>query len=102
MLSIYINESLELPIGSGIIEIDSSSGPIIIYMKPFPKNNKPLIITKISDDNNLITLFSDDVLINESDIVLFGLNAYAPFKKGKIKQITLVSDGQNWVIQDEK
>jgi hypothetical protein len=97
---VRITESTELPITTGIIEVDSSAGSITIFMRPAPphQNNESLTITKVSQDGNSIALFSDTVLINQAEIVMFGLPTYARFKKGKIRTLILQSDGTNWNI----
>lgn len=44
MSSMYISESVELPINSGTLEVDTSDGSVTIFMKPIPE---PLKITKV-------------------------------------------------------
>jgi len=99
-----ISESLELPILTGTLEVDTSKGSVTIFMKsgPVHNSNESLTITKISHDNNMISLFSESTLINGADIVLFGLPPYAKVKKGKVKTIILKSDGTNWKIIHEE
>jgi len=100
MTNVLVSESVELPILSGILEVNTINYPITIFMKPAPEDNI-LTITKVSDDNNIISLFSENTLINGADIVLFGLPHYAKTKKGKVKTIILKSDGINWHIIKE-
>lgn len=100
---VRITESTELPITTGIIEVDSSAGAITIFMRPAPphQNNESLTITKVSQDANCIALFSDIALINQAEIIMFGLPQYTTFKKGKIRTVILQSDGTNWNILRE-
>lgn len=102
--NIIIKESCELPINYGKIEVDTSSGSIIIFMKasPIHTSEESLTITKISHDNNSITLLSETSLINGADITIFGLPSYAKFKKGKIRTLVLKSNGTNWKIIKEE
>lgn len=102
--NITITESCELPITSGKIEVDTSSGSITIFMKPSPLHtlDESLIITKTSRDNNTISLFSETSLINGAEITMFGLPVYAKFKKGKNRTLVLKSDGANWKIIREE
>jgi len=101
---IVIKESCELPINYGKIEVDTSLGSIIIFMKTVPahKSDESLTISKISHDNNSITLLSETTLINGADITIFGLPSYAKFKKGKNKSLVLKSNGTNWKIIKEE
>ncbi|CAH6419099.1 Hypothetical protein HVR_LOCUS293 [uncultured virus] len=99
-----IKESMELPICTGKIEVDTSHGAITIFMKPGPvhTSDEKLIITKISRDHNMVSLFSETTFINGADIIMFGLPIYAKSKKGKIRTLHLKSDGSNWkIIQEE-
>ena len=102
--STIIKESKELPISKGKIEVDTTSGAITIFMKSVPAHNpdESLIITKISRDNNMVSLFSDSTLINGADIIMFGLPIYAKSKKGKTRTVNLKSDGKNWKIIHEE
>jgi hypothetical protein len=97
-------ESGELPITSGILEIDSSVNPVVIFMKSGREHvgGESLTITKVSMDNHVVTLFSDVTLINGVDIVIFGYPKYAKVKYGKVSTIVLRSDGVNWYIIREK
>lgn len=103
-MSIIITESVELPLTIGIIKVDTSKGPITIFMKPAPMHSfeESLIITKISKDSNTISLFSDITLINNAEITMFGLPPHAKVKKGKATTLTLKSDGNNWNILQEE
>lgn len=104
MLVVRIFESAELPITTGIIEVDTSKGGVTIFMKagPIHSHDETLTITKISSDNNMVSLFSEDVLINDAEIVMFGLPIYAKVKKGKVKTLVLKSTETNWkIIQEE-
>ena len=102
-MSVRIIESAELPITIGILEVDTSKSPVTIFMKSAPahKDNESLTITKVSEDRNIISLFSDASLINGAEITIFGLPIYAKVKKGKVKTIVLKSDGINWKILHE-
>lgn len=99
-----VSESLELPIFTGILEVDTFKGGVTIFMKqgPIHKSGETLTITKISNDNNMVSLFSETSLINNAEIVMFGLPIYAKVKKGKVKTIVLKSDGNNWKIIREE
>lgn len=99
-----ITESVELPLTTGTLEVDTSSGAITIFMKPGPihKDNESLTISKISKDNHLVSLFSECTLINGAEIVMFGLPVYAKVKRGKVKTLVLKSDGANWKIIREE
>ena len=101
--NIIITESCELPITTGKLEVDTSNCAITIFMKsaPIHSSDDSLIITKISNDNNTISLFSETSLINGAEITMFGLPTYAKFKKGKNKTIVLRGDGSNWKIIKE-
>ena len=102
--SIRITESMELPITTGKLEVDTSKGAITIFMKQCPphKLEESLIITKISRDNNIISLFSETTLINNAEIIIFGLPVYAKVKKGKVRTLHLKCDGNNWKIIREE
>lgn len=102
--TIRISESLELPVNTGIIEVDTSKGGVTIFMKSVPAHSEKesLIITKTSHDNNMVSLFSETSLINNAEIIIFGLPIYAKVKKGKVKTIVLKSDGTNWKIIREE
>lgn len=97
---VVIRESCELPLTNGKIEVDSSMGPVTIFMKQ-GKTNQSITITKITNDNNMISLYSENTLINGAEITIFGLPSTSEFKKGKIRTITLFSDGPNWKIIHE-
>jgi hypothetical protein len=101
---VFISESMELPITTGIINVDTSNGTITIFMKPAPPHSEKetLTITKISNDINIVSLFSETTLINKAEIIMFGLPVYAKVSKGKVKTIVLKSDGTNWKIICEK
>lgn len=102
--NIRITESIELPLSVGKIEVDTSNGPVTIFMKSVPCHNKDekLIITKISRDNHLVSLFSETSLVNDSEIIIFGLPIYAKIKKAKVKTLVLKSNGSNWKIIHEE
>jgi len=103
MSVIRITASVELPISHGILEVDTSKGSITIIMKSVPvhNSNEALIITKISEDTNIISLFSDTCLMNGADIIIFGVPPNIKVKNGKIKTLTLTSDGKDWKIIKE-
>lgn len=98
--AIRISESGEVPITTGTVEVDTSKGSVIIFMKPAPihSKNETLTIKKISPDNNMVSLFSETTLINKADIVMFGLPSYAKVRSGKVRTLVLKSDGANWKI----
>lgn len=99
-----ITESVELPIAIGTLEVDTSKGSVTIFMKSVPahKDNESLTITKVSSDRNMVSLFSEESLINGAEITMFGLPIYAKVKKGKVKTLVLKSDGTNWKIIREE
>ena len=101
---VRISESGELPIRTGILEVDSSKSPITIFMKPVSAHSQidSLTITKVSSDHNMIYLFSDSTLINKAEIVIFGLPSYAKVSGAKVKTLVLQSDGTNWKIIREE
>jgi hypothetical protein len=101
---VRISESVELPISVGILEVDTSKGAITIFMNSRPRHSETdyLTIKKVSHDNNMVSLFSETSLINNAEIVMFGLPVYAKVKKGKVKVIVLKSDGSNWKIIHEE
>lgn len=96
-----ITESTILPITSGTLEVDTSEGSIIIYMSS-GNIGDVLEIIKISEDTNVISLFSETTLINDAEIVMFGVPSHANVKYGKIKSMILESDGKNWKIIKEE
>lgn len=97
-----MTESMELPITNGIIQVDTSKGGITIFMKSPQSPGDILTIIKVSHDNNTVSLFSETVLINNAEIIMFGLPSYAKVKKGKVKTIVLEGDNSNWKIIREK
>lgn len=97
-LLITITESMELPVTTGTIHVDTSKGGITIFMKSADISGEILTISKVSHDNNMVSLFSETTLVNNAEIVMFGLPRYAKVKKGKVKTIVLKSNGSNWVI----
>lgn len=101
---VVISESLELPITIGTLNVDTSNGSITIFMKSAPAHSQTesLTITKISNDTNMVSLFSETTLINKAEIIIFGLPIYAKVKKGKVRTIVLKSDGKNWKIIREE
>ena len=102
--NITITESCELPLSTGKITVDTSSGSITIFMKPSPPHGPGefLSITKTSSDNNTVSLFSETSLVNGAEITMFGLPVNSKFKKGKIQTLVLRSDGTNWnIIREE-
>lgn len=103
-VSVRINESRELPLFSGLIEVDTSKSPVTIFMKSGPVHSpkESLTITKISIDTNMISLFSETTLIDDADIIIFGLPPHARVNKGKAKTLILQSDGTNWKIIHEE
>ena len=101
MNKVVINESKELPILSGLIEVDTSKTSITILFNRIGKKDSMLTISKITNDNNIISLFSDKYLIQGSEIIIFGVPQHANVKKGKINTIVLRSDGKNWNIIKE-
>jgi hypothetical protein len=100
MNKVNVNESVELPIFSGTIEVDTTNYCVTIFMKEGPIDSI-LTITKITNDNNVISLFSEKCLINGADITIFGVSSHAKVKKGKINTLVLKSDGKNWNIINE-
>ena len=50
----------------------------------------------------MVSLFSETSLINNADIVMFGLPVYAKVKKGKVRTLILENDGNNWKIIREE
>jgi hypothetical protein len=103
-VSVRISESREVPLFSGLIEVDTSKGPVTIFMKPGPVHSpkETLIITKVSADTHTISLFSETTLINDADIIIFGLPPHARVNQGKVKTLILKSDGTNWKIIREE
>lgn len=99
--TIVINKSVVLPITSGNINVDSTSKSVVITMRS-GRLGDILKITKISRDSNLVSLFSDEILINNVDIIIFGLPPYVRINKGKVYSITLRSNGKNWIIIKEE
>lgn len=99
-----VSESIELPISTGILEVDTSKGAITIFMNSQPAHSETesLIIKKVSHDNNMVSLFSETSLINNAEIIMFGLPVYAKVKKGKVRTLVLKSDGVNWKIIREE
>lgn len=83
-----VTESQELSQFSGVIKIDTSKGAVTIFMKPSP-NESQLKLVKVSKDNNIVALFSDESLIDGAEITVFG------FSK-KLKNLVLKSNGKNW------
>lgn len=102
--TVKISESGELPIQTGILEVDSSKTSITIFMKSAPAHHGTdnLTIRKVSSDHNMIYLFSDSTLINKAEIVIFGLPSYAKVSGAKVKTLVLQSDGKNWKIIREE
>ena len=102
--NITITQSCELPFSTGRIEVDTTAGSVIIFMKSFDAHNsdESLTITKISNDNNTVSLLSETSLINGADITIFGLPSYAKFKKGKLRTLVLKSNGTHWKIIREE
>ena len=103
-MSIRITESMELPLTTGTIEVDTTHGSVTIFMRTVPVHNpnEHLTITKVSRDNHLVSLFGETSLINGNEIIMFGLPIYANIKKGKVKTMVLKSDGKNWKIIREE
>lgn len=98
---IRIDQSVELPLTNGILEVDTSKGEVTIFMKS-GINGDSLTIRKISDDRNLVSLYSDTCLIDGNEITLFGLPEYAKVRKGKVRIVILKSDGEHWqTIREE-
>jgi hypothetical protein len=93
-----VTESMELPITTGTIYVDTSKGPITIFMKSPHVPGETLTISKTSNDNNMISLFSETILVNNADIIMFGLPSYAKVRKGKVKTLVLKGDNINWKI----
>lgn len=93
-----ISDSQECPINKGNIEIDSVKGSITLFIKSCEKHVKDekLVIEKISNDDNLISLYCQGCLINNADIILFGT------AKFKSRLLVLKSDGKNYKIIHEK
>lgn len=67
-----VKESTHLPFTNGTINIDSSNGPITIVMTSGQPGDL-LVIRKISEDDNPISLYSEDTFVNGSEITLFGI-----------------------------
>ena len=104
-LCLLISVSTELPIFTGTIEVDTSNGPITIFMKSPPYHENPdnyLIIKKISTDNNIISLFSESCFVNNCDIIIFGLPPHAKVIHGKVSTLVLIPIGSNWKIIREQ
>ena len=99
---LLITESQELPITNGIIHIDTSQGSITIFMKSPENTGDTLIISKISHDSNVISLFSETTLVNNAEIIMFGLPSYAKIKKGKVRTVVLQAENSNWKIIREE
>lgn len=101
---VHISESGLLPISSGKIEVDTTKGAVTIFMKSCPRHddNESLIITKISNDSNTVSLFSESSLINGAEIIIFGLPSYAKLTRGKSKTLIMKSDGRDWKIIKEE
>ncbi len=93
-----INESMILPITSGRLDIDTTAGSIIIYMVSGHAGDV-LEIAKISNDENVVSLFSETTYINDAEIIIFGVPKHLKnIKKGKIRNIKIRCDGKHWVI----
>jgi hypothetical protein len=90
-MDIVINESQELFQFSGTIKIDTSIKGITLFMNSAPKSGSLLKLVKVSKDRNIIALFSDNSLVDNSEITIFG------FDKKK-KSLILKSEGKNWEI----
>ena len=104
-LCLRISVSTELPIFTGTIEVDTSTGPITIFMKSSPYiniDNNYLTIKKITKDDNIISLFSESCFVNNCDIIIFGLPKYAKVATGKVSTIVLTPIGSNWQIIREQ
>lgn len=92
---IQISESMELPITVGTIKVDTSANGVTLFMKQSHKHiyNDTLTITKISNDNNPVSLLSDTASINNLNIVVFGASEHL-----NSKTITMKCEGTNWNI----
>lgn len=99
-MSAIIHESKELPITNGVINVDSTSGSIVIYMK---KGNlgDVLTINKVSKDGNMIYLYCDDNIINRNNIVVFGADRHAKIGYAKNRSIQMKWEIDYWKITKE-
>lgn len=104
MSTITVVSSGVLPITNGYINVDTSAGPITLFVNAAVNHDitQKLIITKVSNDHNPVSLLAENCLISGAEIILFGLPIYAKVKKGKIRSITLKGDGKNWHIIHEE
>lgn len=104
MTTITIKNSGALPINDGYINVDTTSGPVTFFVSAAVKHdvNQKLVITKISNDHNAVSLLAENCLISGAEILLFGLPIYAKVKKGKVRSVTLKGDGKNWHIIEEE
>ncbi len=98
-----ISESTRLPITNGLILVDTTDNPVTIYFMncPVHANDEYLVIRKISSDNNTICLLSTIYPIDDSQIVMFGINQAANITFGLNRSVTLKADGQQWYIIHE-
>ena len=98
-----ISESMITPILTGTLYVDTSKGPIVVFLMKnnVNYNDQPLVIEKISHDKNPICLFAEKCKINNSDCIIFGLPKYNTCISGKLRKITLKSDGNNWFIYNK-
>lgn len=93
-----IDESQELPITSGTLEVDSSRGSIMIHLVAGHPDER-LTITKVSEDAHSVVLYGDTSKIDGNDVVIFGLAADAKLEQGHTRTIKLKSDGMHWYLQ---
>lgn len=96
MSKVTIDESQALPIFEGEIRVDTAGGSITIFMVPAPQSEMNITITKISEDDNIVSLYSEDSLINGSEITVFGLPESAETVEGKTRTVKLQSNCRNW------
>lgn len=96
-----ILESTILPFTNGTLEVDTTKQSLTIFMKP-GTDEDILKIVKISNDKNMISLYSEEAILNECNIISFGLPSTAKVSKGKIRSITLKWINNGWKIVGEK
>ena len=95
---LYIDSSTVV-VTTGKIFVDTSRRSVLLLITPPSNGNKDtLIIKKITNDNNSISLFCNGCKIDDNDIIIFGLSPNIDRRIGTSHYIELQSNGPNWKI----
>ena len=89
-----VTQSSEIPFTHGTLSVYTEQGPIILLLLPGRPGNR-LTIQKTSSDAYPIALYSEEVQVDDADIVIFG--RHDDHGIGTVRSLTLEWKGHRWI-----